>query len=70
MVGSDVADDAALDHRNGFPAVPDVFADQGAGGLVVVGDAAALGIEHRMDGHCCRRGQGADRLTAKRVVFV
>ena len=49
VIGADVADDPALDHRDGFPAVPDVFSDQGTGGFVVFGDSAALGIEHGVD---------------------
>lgn len=36
MVGSHKADHAAFDHGNRLPPVPDVFADQGGGGVSTV----------------------------------
>ena len=39
---TDEGDDAALDDRDRVPAVPDGFADQGAGGFVLFGDPAAV----------------------------
>jgi hypothetical protein len=38
VVGTHVVYSAAFNGRDGLPAVPDTFADQGAGGLVVFGD--------------------------------
>ena len=66
VVGADEGDDAAFDDRDGVPAVPDVFADQGAGGLVVLGDAATFVVEDRVDGDRGGRGEGADRLAVRR----
>ena len=62
MVSSDVADGTAFDYGDRFPAVPDVFPDQRACGLVILSNPAALGIEDGVDRHCCWRGRRADRL--------
>lgn len=70
VVGADEVDRPALDHRDRLPPVLDIFPDQGAGGLVVLGDPAAVGVEDRVDGDRARRGEGADRLPPHGVVFV
>jgi hypothetical protein len=59
--GTDEADYAAFDDRDRVPAVPDIFADQGAGGLVVLGDAAALAVRNRVDSDLRRQSQRPDR---------
>ena len=41
VVGADEGGDAAFDHGEGGAIEPDIFADQGAGGLVIFGDAVA-----------------------------
>jgi hypothetical protein len=43
VVSADEGDDAAFDHGDGVPAVPDILADQGGGELVVLGGAANRG---------------------------
>ncbi len=59
VVGADEVDLAALDHRDRLPPVPDIFADQRAGGLIVFGDVAALAQEDGVDGDRAGLGQGA-----------
>ena len=49
VVGADKAGDAAFDHGNRLPVQPDIFADQCAGGLVVLCNPAPLTVKHRMD---------------------
>ena len=44
MIGANVIDHPALDHRQRFAVQLDVFADQRAGGLIKVGEA--VGSEH------------------------
>ncbi len=48
MVGPHKADHPAFDHRDRLPPVPDIFANERAGGLVVLGDPAAFGVEDRI----------------------
>lgn len=61
MVGADEGDHAAFDHRDGVPAVQDVFADQRAGGLVVFGDSSTVAVEDGVDRDRGGRGEGAAR---------
>ncbi len=70
VVGADEGDDAALDDRDRLPPVPDIFPDQRAGGLVVLGDPPAFGVEDGVDGDSGGGGEGADRLAAHRVIAV
>jgi hypothetical protein len=60
VVGSHVVHHSTLDHRDRLPAVPDIFPDQRAGGLVVFGDTAALAVEDGVDRDRSGRGQGAE----------
>jgi hypothetical protein len=47
---ADKIGDAAFDHCNQLPVQPDIFADQRAGGVIKLGDAAALGVEDGVAG--------------------
>lgn len=49
MVGAHQVHGATLDHRDGLPPGPDIFADQRAGGLVVFRDPAARDDRVRED---------------------
>ena len=44
VVHPDEVDNPALDHGKGLAVQPDIFADQGAGGLVVFGDPVAVDL--------------------------
>lgn len=57
VVRTDEGDNAALDDRDRVPAVPDIFADQRAGGLVVLGGAANRGWTGGVPG-AARGGSG------------
>ena len=46
VVGADEGGYSAFDHRDGLALQPDIFADQGTGGFVVLGNAVARAIEN------------------------
>jgi hypothetical protein len=60
VVGADEGDDAAFDHRDRVPPVPDLFADQGAVGWLcsAAGDSE---VEGRGTGGGAGRGGGRGR---------
>ena len=68
VVGADEGGYSAFDHGEGGAVKPHIFADQGARGLVILGDSIPGAVEHRMNRDAAR--QHPDRLPPGEVVFV
>ena len=60
---------AVLDHRDGGQPVPDVFAKEVAGALIIFGDPVAAGVKDGVD-RLGRRGQRPPRLPTGEVVSI